>query len=106
MTIFHSSDYYTKSSLNKLVDRELLKTSCCSRFPNFTIEVGYVYVKFLENTDVRGLVLNEYEERESPAQCKLKAVVEGTKGTRRSFVNILSLFDSFTLFYYLNIISL
>ena len=50
--------------------------------------------------------MNLKRERESGAQCKLEAVAEGIRGTKRTFVNVQSLLDSIILSKYLNLISL
>ncbi|WOL00606.1 nuclear pore complex protein [Canna indica] len=56
----HSSDYYTKPSFDELAAREIVDAGYCSKVPDFTVgRVGYGNIKFLGNTDVRWLNLDE-----------------------------------------------
>ncbi|KAL6649303.1 hypothetical protein ACP70R_013527 [Stipagrostis hirtigluma subsp. patula] len=58
--VLHSSDYFTRPSIDELVERESADPGYCSRVPNFIVgRAGYGQVRFLGNTDVRGLDLNE-----------------------------------------------
>ncbi|KAL6645526.1 hypothetical protein ACP70R_017134 [Stipagrostis hirtigluma subsp. patula] len=58
--VLHSSDYFTRPSIDELVEREVADPGYCSRVPNFVVgRAGYRQVRFLGNTDVRGLDLNE-----------------------------------------------
>lgn len=60
LPILNSSDYYMKPSLEELLTQELRDPGYCSRVPDFTIgRFGYGSVRYLKNTDVRGLNLEE-----------------------------------------------
>ncbi|KAL2972664.1 hypothetical protein AAZX31_14G005900 [Glycine max] len=60
LPILNSSGYYTKPSLKELVARELVEPGYCSRVPDFTVgRFGYGYVRYLNETDVRGLRIDE-----------------------------------------------
>ncbi|KAF7841563.1 nuclear pore complex protein NUP96 [Senna tora] len=60
LPILHSSDYYIKPSFKELVTLELLDPGYCSRVPDFIVgRFGYGSVRYLEETDVRGLNLDE-----------------------------------------------
>ncbi|KAL5984171.1 hypothetical protein ACLOJK_018275 [Asimina triloba] len=53
-------DYFMKPSLEELAERGVLDENYCSRVRNFTVgRVGYGYVKFLGETDVRWLDLDQ-----------------------------------------------
>jgi nuclear pore complex protein Nup98-Nup96 len=57
--VLRSSDYFTRPSIDELVEREAADPGYCSRVPNFIIgRAKYGQVKFLSNTDVTGLDLN------------------------------------------------
>ncbi|TVU48240.1 hypothetical protein EJB05_07869 [Eragrostis curvula] len=54
------SDYFTRPSIDELVEREAADPGYCSRVPNFIVgRTGYGQVRFLSDTDVRGLDLNK-----------------------------------------------
>ncbi|CAN6321288.1 unnamed protein product [Urochloa humidicola] len=58
--VLRSSEYFTRPSLDELVEREASDPGYCSRVPNFIIgRDGYGQVRFLGNTDVRGIDLND-----------------------------------------------
>lgn len=58
--VLRSSEYFTSPSIDELVEREVADPGYCSRVPNFIIgRAGYGQVRFLGNTDVRGIDLNE-----------------------------------------------
>ncbi|CAN6285527.1 unnamed protein product [Urochloa humidicola] len=58
--VLRSSEYFTRPSLDELVEREASDPGYCSRVPNFIIgRAGYGQVRFLGNTDVRGIYLND-----------------------------------------------
>ncbi|PAN51343.1 hypothetical protein PAHAL_9G587000 [Panicum hallii] len=58
--VLRSSEYFTRPSINDLVEREVADPGYCSRVPNFIIgRAGYGQVRFLGNTDVRGIDLND-----------------------------------------------
>jgi len=58
--VLRSSEYFTRPSINDLVEREVADPGYCSRVPNFVIgRTGYGQVRFLRNTDVRGIDLND-----------------------------------------------
>ncbi|KAL7099626.1 hypothetical protein ACP275_09G096500 [Erythranthe tilingii] len=53
------SDYYTKPCLSELATRELMDPGYCSRVQDFVVgRVGYGYIKFTGQTDVRCLDLD------------------------------------------------
>uniref|UniRef100_A0A0A9EDC4 SAR3 n=1 Tax=Arundo donax TaxID=35708 RepID=A0A0A9EDC4_ARUDO len=53
--VLHSSKYFTRLSIDELVEKEVADPGYCSRVPNFTVgRAGYGQVRFLDNTDVRG----------------------------------------------------
>ncbi|XP_075666719.1 nuclear pore complex protein NUP96 [Castanea sativa] len=55
-----SADYYMKPCLKELATRELMDPGYCSRVLDFTIgRVGYGSVKYLGETDIRQLELDE-----------------------------------------------
>ncbi|KAL2335972.1 hypothetical protein Fmac_010418 [Flemingia macrophylla] len=55
-----SPDYYTKPSLKELVARELLEPGYCACVPDFTVgRFGFGYVRYLSQTDIRGLRIDE-----------------------------------------------
>ncbi|CAL4920998.1 unnamed protein product [Urochloa decumbens] len=55
-----SSEYFTRPSIDELVEREVSDPGYCSRVPNFIIgRAGYGQVRFLGNTDVRRIDLND-----------------------------------------------
>ncbi|KAL3631789.1 hypothetical protein CASFOL_024773 [Castilleja foliolosa] len=54
------SDYYTKPCLSELAVRELMNPGYCSRVQDFIVgRVGYGCVKFIGDTDVRSLDLDD-----------------------------------------------
>ncbi|KAK6942110.1 Nuclear pore complex protein NUP96, C-terminal domain [Dillenia turbinata] len=54
------SDYYTRPSLKELAIQELVDPGYCSRVVDFTVgRFGYGFVKFLGETDVRWLDLDQ-----------------------------------------------
>lgn len=56
----YSSDYFTKPSIDELAAVEMIDSGYCSRVPDFTIgRVGYGQIKFIGNTDVRWLHLDQ-----------------------------------------------
>ncbi|RCV46332.1 hypothetical protein SETIT_9G523200v2 [Setaria italica] len=58
--VLRSSEYFTRPSIDELVEREEADPGYCSRVPNFVIgRAGYGQVRFLGNTDVRGIDLND-----------------------------------------------
>ncbi|KMT15924.1 hypothetical protein BVRB_3g051110 [Beta vulgaris subsp. vulgaris] len=58
--ILRSSDYYTEPSLKELAELEEINPGYCSKIRDFTVgRVGFGSVKFLGDTDVRGLDLVE-----------------------------------------------
>ncbi|XP_058098481.1 nuclear pore complex protein NUP96 [Magnolia sinica] len=60
LPVLRSSDYFMEPSLKELAERELIDNSYCCRVPNFTVgRVGYGHVKFLGETDVRWLDLDQ-----------------------------------------------
>ncbi|KAJ8429150.1 hypothetical protein Cgig2_010016 [Carnegiea gigantea] len=60
LPVLRSPDYYTQPSLKELGELELLNPGYCSRVRDFTIgRVGYGSVKFIGETDVRYLDLEE-----------------------------------------------
>ncbi|KAK7299835.1 hypothetical protein RJT34_10663 [Clitoria ternatea] len=60
LPVLHLPDYYTKPSLEELVAQELLDPGYCSRVPDFTVgRYGYGYVRYLNETDVRGICIDE-----------------------------------------------
>ncbi|GAB4840310.1 hypothetical protein Ancab_021076 [Ancistrocladus abbreviatus] len=60
LPVLQSSDYYTEPSLKELSIQELLDPGYCSRVPDFTVgRLGHGYVKFLGETDVRWLDLEQ-----------------------------------------------
>ncbi|XXG61303.1 hypothetical protein AAC387_Pa04g2997 [Persea americana] len=60
LPILRSSDYFMEPSLKELADRELADGSYCHRVQNFTVgRVGYGHIKFLGETDVRWLDLDQ-----------------------------------------------
>ncbi|XP_057440875.1 nuclear pore complex protein NUP96 isoform X2 [Lotus japonicus] len=63
LPVLLSPGYYTKPSLKELRARELVDPGYCSRVPDFTVgRFGYGFVRFLSETDVRGLGLDEIVE--------------------------------------------
>ncbi|KAL2479060.1 Nuclear pore complex protein [Forsythia ovata] len=55
-----SSDYYTVPCLSELATREFMNPGFCSRIQDFTVgRVGYGCVKFIGETDVRWLDLDQ-----------------------------------------------
>lgn len=53
-------EYYTELGFDELVRRELMDPGYCSRVPDFTIgRYGYGSVKYIGETDVRGLDLDD-----------------------------------------------
>ncbi|KAJ0231066.1 Nuclear pore complex protein NUP96 [Hirschfeldia incana] len=55
----NSPDYFLKPSLNELVQLEIETPGFCTRVPDFTLgRIGYGFIKFLGNTDVRNLDLD------------------------------------------------
>ncbi|XP_028803122.1 nuclear pore complex protein NUP96 isoform X2 [Neltuma alba] len=60
LPVLNSSEYYMKPSLQELLTQELQDPGYCSRVPDFTIgRFGYGSVRYLKNTDVAGLNLDE-----------------------------------------------
>lgn len=60
LPILLSPDYYMEPCLKDLAEREVIDPGYSSRVPDFTIRrSGYGYVKFLGNTDVRWLDLDQ-----------------------------------------------
>lgn len=60
LPVLRSSEYFTRPSIDELVEREVADPGYCSRVPNFIIgRDGYGQVRFFGNTDVRGIDLNE-----------------------------------------------
>lgn len=60
LPILQSSDYYMKPCLEDLIRSEVTDPGYSSRVPDFTVgRHGYGYVKFLGNTDVRCLDLDQ-----------------------------------------------
>ncbi|KAM0836317.1 hypothetical protein ACQ4PT_062403 [Festuca glaucescens] len=58
--VLRASDYFTRPSIDELVEREAADPGYCSRVPNFVVgRLRYGQVKFSGDTDVRGLDLNE-----------------------------------------------
>jgi nuclear pore complex protein Nup98-Nup96 len=58
--VLRSTGYFTRPSIDELVERETGDPGYCSRVPNFIIgRAKYGQVRFLSDTDVRGLDLNE-----------------------------------------------
>ncbi|RCV23380.1 hypothetical protein SETIT_5G001700v2 [Setaria italica] len=58
--VLRSSEYFTRPSIDELVERDVADPGYCSRVPNFIIgRAGYGQVRFLGNTDVRGIDLND-----------------------------------------------
>lgn len=59
LPMLNSPDYFLKPCINELVEREIESPDYCSRVPDFTIgRIGYGYIRFLGNTDVRRLDLD------------------------------------------------
>jgi nuclear pore complex protein Nup98-Nup96 len=59
--VLRSSEYFTRPSIDELVEREAADPGYHSRIPNFVIE-GWIWagqVRFLGNIDVRGIDLND-----------------------------------------------
>uniref|UniRef100_A0A5B7AC85 Putative nuclear pore complex protein NUP96 isoform X1 n=1 Tax=Davidia involucrata TaxID=16924 RepID=A0A5B7AC85_DAVIN len=57
---FQSYDYFIKPCLSELATRELIDPGYCSRVPDFTVgRLGYGCVKFIGETDVRSLDLDQ-----------------------------------------------
>lgn len=57
--VLRASDYFTRPSIDELVEREAADPGYCSRVPGFVVgRVRYGQVKFSGGTDVRGLDLN------------------------------------------------
>lgn len=55
-----SSEYFVEPSISELVARESIDPGYCSRVPDFVIgRVGYGYIKFIGETDVRWLNLHK-----------------------------------------------
>ncbi|XP_077249971.1 SUPPRESSOR OF AUXIN RESISTANCE 3 [Tasmannia lanceolata] len=60
LPVLRSPGYFMKPSLKELAAGELIEQNYCQRVPNFTVgRVGYGYVKFLGETDVRWLDLDQ-----------------------------------------------
>lgn len=60
LPLLQSIDYFMEPSLNELASRELMDPGCSSRVQDFTVErFGYGRVKFLGETDVRWLNLDQ-----------------------------------------------
>lgn len=60
LPILRSSDYFMVPSLKELADREFTDGNYCCRVQNFTVgRVGYGHIKFLGETDVRWLDLDQ-----------------------------------------------
>ncbi|WVZ55633.1 hypothetical protein U9M48_006271 [Paspalum notatum var. saurae] len=60
LPMLRSSGYFTKPSIDELVEREVADPGYCSRVPNFIIgRAGYGQIRFFNNTDVSGIDLNE-----------------------------------------------
>ncbi|KAF8776307.1 hypothetical protein HU200_003713 [Digitaria exilis] len=58
--VLRSLEYFTRPSIDELVEREVSDPGYCSRVPDFIIgRAGYGQVRFLSNTDVRGIDLND-----------------------------------------------
>ncbi|XP_010537895.1 PREDICTED: nuclear pore complex protein NUP96 [Tarenaya hassleriana] len=55
-----SPDYFIKPCINELAEREIADPGYCGRVPDFIIgRIGYGYLKYLGNTDVRRLDLDQ-----------------------------------------------
>ncbi|KOM46342.1 hypothetical protein LR48_Vigan07g004600 [Vigna angularis] len=60
LPVLKSSGYYTKPSLKELLARDLVEPGYCGRVSDFTVgRFGYGYVRYLNETDVRGLHIDE-----------------------------------------------
>ncbi|KAF6169897.1 hypothetical protein GIB67_034289 [Kingdonia uniflora] len=60
LPILHSPDYFMEPSLDDLIARELADPGHCCRVQDFTVgRIGYGRVRFLGETDVRWLNLNQ-----------------------------------------------
>ncbi|KAI5660433.1 hypothetical protein M9H77_29226 [Catharanthus roseus] len=60
LPILRSSDYFTDPCLSELVTQEFINPGYCSRVLDFTVgRYGFGYVKFIGETDVRGLDLDD-----------------------------------------------
>lgn len=60
LPILHSPGYYTEPSLKDLAAREVLYPGYCSSVPDFTVgRFGYGYIRYVNETDVRGLCLDD-----------------------------------------------
>ncbi|XP_010472890.1 PREDICTED: nuclear pore complex protein NUP96 isoform X1 [Camelina sativa] len=60
LPMLNSPDYFLKPCMLELVEREIENPGYCSRVPDFTIgRIGYGYIKFLGNTDVTRLDLDQ-----------------------------------------------
>ncbi|GJN08935.1 hypothetical protein PR202_ga26896 [Eleusine coracana subsp. coracana] len=58
--VLHCSDYFTRPSIDELIEHEAADPGYLSRVPNFVIgRARYGEIRFLSDTDVRGLDLNE-----------------------------------------------
>eukprot|EP01018_Ginkgo_biloba_P038069 Gb_29033 [translate_table: standard] len=61
----HSADYFIEPSVRELIAREHLEKGYCTRVCNFIIgRLGYGYIKFLGETDVRWLDIDNIVEFE------------------------------------------
>uniref|UniRef100_A0A0D9Z2Q9 Peptidase S59 domain-containing protein n=1 Tax=Oryza glumipatula TaxID=40148 RepID=A0A0D9Z2Q9_9ORYZ len=57
--VLRHGDYFTKPSIDELVEREAADPGYCSRVPDFVVgRVGYGRIHFPGDTDVRGMDLN------------------------------------------------
>ncbi|KAI3930681.1 hypothetical protein MKX01_037127 [Papaver californicum] len=60
LPVLHSSDYYMEPSVEILAEKESADPGYCSRVQDFTVgRFGYGFVKFLGETDVRWLNLDQ-----------------------------------------------
>ncbi|CAL5190845.1 unnamed protein product [Lathyrus oleraceus] len=60
LPILNSVGYYTEPSLKELAKQEVRYPGYCSGVPGFTVgRFGYGYVRYLNETDVRGLCLDD-----------------------------------------------
>lgn len=101
LPILLSSEYFVEPSVIELAAREHIDPGYCSRVPNFVIgRVGYGYIKFLGDTDVRWLNLDkivkldrhsvtvyENESDKPPVGQGLNKLAEVTLIIRLSFVD-------------------
>lgn len=56
----NTHDYYMKPSIEEMANREAIDSGYYSRVPNFIVgRLGYGHIKFITETDVRGLNLDQ-----------------------------------------------